>query len=83
MIIEKNTSFHFFRVNKYSTMSPKPKNNTKSTQNVMKNINFFQTIFLCYYHFKFFASEPFFIEEIEEIREVKSKYGKTENGEKG
>ena len=75
MIVEKNTSFHFFRVNKYSTMSPKPKNNPKitqkSTQNVMKNIDFFN-YFLCYYHSKFFASEPFFIEEIEEFRYVKS-----------
>ena len=78
MIIDKNTSFHFFRVNKYSTMSPKPKNNPKITQNVMKNINF-SMIFLCYYNFKFFASEPFFIEEMEEFREVKFKSASLKN----
>ena len=33
-------------------------------------------IFLCYYNLKFFASEPFFIEEIEEFREVKFGYEK-------
>ena len=31
----------------------------------MKNI-IFSMIFLCYYNSKYFASEPFFIEEMEE-----------------
>ena len=34
-------------------------------------------IFLCYYNSKYFASEPFFIEEIEEFRGGKSESGKT------
>ena len=68
MIVEKNASFHFFRVNKYSTMSPKPKNNTKINTKCYEKHRFFSMIFLCYYHFKFFASEPFFIEEIEDFR---------------
>ena len=33
---------------------------------------FFQTIFLCYYNSKYFASEPFFIEEMEEKKGGKS-----------
>ena len=43
----------------------------------MKNINF-SMIFLCYYNSKFFASEPFFIEEIEDFRGGKSKSEKSE-----
>ena len=40
----------------------------------MKNIDFFN-YFLCYYHSKFFASEPFFIEEIEEYIENATERG--------
>ena len=46
MIIEKNTSFHFFRVNKYSTMSPKPKNNTKINTKCYEKHNFFYDFFV-------------------------------------
>ena len=72
MIVDKNNSFHFSRVNKYSIMSPKFLNNTKINTKCYEKHQFFQTIFLCYYNSKYSASEPFFIEEMEEKKGGKS-----------